>query len=144
MDVNAAVAAVAAIAGLSTGVIAMLAFRISERERTRPPRGAHLAPEIPTLPPGVDTVLSVLRSSAVVIDESDAVLKASSAASALGLVRGGRLAVEPMLAMARQTRRDGEIRQVELEVPQRPGKNLGRPDVLAVSARSAPLGSRLV
>ncbi|MFD7508927.1 sensor histidine kinase [Streptomyces sp. NPDC059853] len=144
MDVNAAVAAVAAIAGLSTGVIAMLAFRISERERTRPPRGAHLAPEIPTLPPGVDTVLSVLRSSAVVIDESDAVLKASSAAYALGLVRGGRLAVEPMLAMARQTRRDGEIRQVELEVPQRPGKNLGRPDVLAVSARSAPLGSRLV
>ncbi|GAA2048341.1 ATP-binding protein [Streptomyces carpaticus] len=144
MDVNAAVAAVAAIAGLSTGVVAMLAFRISERERTRPPRGAHPAPEIPALPPGVDTVLSVLRSSAVVIDESDAVLKASSAAYALGLVRGGRLAVEPMLAMARQTRRDGEIRQVELEVPQRPGKNLGRPDVLAVSARSAPLGSRLV
>ncbi|GAA2356692.1 two-component system, OmpR family, sensor histidine kinase SenX3 [Streptomyces harbinensis] len=141
---NAAVAAVAAIAGLSTGVVAMLAFRISERERTRPPRGAHPAPEIPALPPGVDTVLSVLRSSAVVIDESDAVLKASSAAYALGLVRGGRLAVEPMLAMARQTRRDGEIRQVELEVPQRPGKNLGRPDVLAVSARSAPLGSRLV
>ncbi|MGW8851783.1 sensor histidine kinase [Streptomyces xiamenensis] len=144
MDVNAAVAAVAAIAGLSTGVIAMLAFRISERERTRPPRGAHPAPDAATLPPGVDTVLSVLRSSAVVLDESDAVLKASSAAYALGLVRGGRLTVEPMLAMARQTRRDGEIRQAELDLPQRAGKGLGRSDVLAVSARSAPLGSRLV
>ncbi|WP_129841801.1 ATP-binding protein [Streptomyces sp. RFCAC02] len=140
MDVNAAVAAVAAIAGLCTGVIAMLAFRLSERERTRPPRPVQ--PVEPTLPPGVDTVLSVLRSSAVVLDERDGVVKASSAAYALGLVRGGRLAVEPMLKMARDTRRDGEIRQVELDLP-RQGR-VGRPDVLAVSARSAPLGARLV
>lgn len=135
---NAAVAAAAAIAGLCTGVVAMLAFRLSERERTRP---LHALSPDPALPPGVDTVLSVLRSSAVVLDESDDVVKASSAAYALGLVRGGRLAVEPMLRMARETRRDGEIRQQELDVPHR-GKN--RPDVLAVSARSAPLGSRLV
>ncbi|TDC11215.1 two-component sensor histidine kinase [Streptomyces sp. 8K308] len=140
MDVNAAVAAVAAIAGLCTGVVAMLAFRLSERERTRAPRAAQQAEAV--LPPGVDTVLSVLRSSAVVLDEHDGVVKASSAAYALGLVRGGRLAVEPMLKMARDTRRDGEIRQLELDLPRR-GK-LGRADVLAVSARSAPLGARLV
>ncbi|MFR9722634.1 sensor histidine kinase [Streptomyces sp. MS19] len=140
MDVNAAVAAVAAIAGLCTGVIAMLAFRLSERERTRPPRDTQQAEA--TLPPGVDTVLSVLRSSAVVLDEGDGVVKASSAAYALGLVRGGRLAVEPMLRMARDTRRDGEIRQVELDLPRQ--TRAGRPDVLAVSARSAPLGARLV
>jgi two-component system sensor histidine kinase SenX3 len=141
MDVNAAVAAVAAIAGVCTGVIAMLAFRLSERERTRPRGAPH--PNEATLPPGVDTVLSVLRSSAVVLDESDGVVKASSAAYALGLVRGGRLAVEPMLAMARDTRRDGEIREMELDLPRR-GRGLGRADVLAVSARAAPLGSRLV
>ncbi|WP_052848563.1 sensor histidine kinase [Streptomyces avicenniae] len=140
MDVNAAVAAVAAIAGLCTGVIAMLAFRLSERERTRPPHATQ--PAEATLPPGVDTVLSVLRSSAVVLDEGDGVVKASSAAYALGLVRGGRLAVEPMLKMARDTRRDGEIRQVELDLPRQ--SRVGRPDVLAVSARSAPLGARLV
>ncbi len=138
---NAAVAAVAAIAGLCTGVIAMLAFRLSERERTRP-GGAAPAMEA-RLPSGVDTVLSVLRSSAVVLDESDGVVKASSAAYALGLVRGGRIAVEPMLKMARDTRRDGEIREMELDLPRR-GRTLGRADVLAVSARAAPLGSRLV
>ncbi|GHB36058.1 two-component sensor histidine kinase [Streptomyces viridiviolaceus] len=139
MDVNAAVAAAAAIAGVLTGVIAMLAFRWSEREQNRPTRTSlHTDP---VLPPGVDTVLSVLRSSAVVLDEADAVVKASSAAYALGLVRGGKLAVEPMLQMARDTRRDGEIRQVELDLPRRGN---GRGEALAVSARVAPLGSRLV
>ncbi|UUU23127.1 sensor histidine kinase [Streptomyces sp. DSM 40750] len=139
MDVNAAVAAAAAIAGVLTGVIAMLAFRVSEREQKRPTRTSlHTDP---VLPPGVDTVLSVLRSSAVVLDEADAVVKASSAAYALGLVRGGKLAVEPMSKMARDTRRDGEIRQVELDLPRR---GTGRGEALAVSARVAPLGSRLV
>ncbi|MCK8680548.1 sensor histidine kinase [Streptomyces lichenis] len=142
MDVNAAVAAVAAIAGACTGVIAMLAFRWSEREQRRPSPRVRASPHTDAvLPPGVDTVLSVLRSSAVVLDESDSVVKASSAAYALGLVRGGKLAIEPMLHLARDTRRDGEIRQVELELPRR-GTGLG--GALAVSARVAPLGSRLV
>jgi len=141
MDVNAAVAAAAAIAGLCTGVIAMLAFRWSEREQRRPTRTSLRPDSNAALPPGVDTVLSVLSSSAVVLDESDSVVKASSAAYALGLVRGGRLAVEPMLHMARDTRRDGEIRQGELDLPRR---GTGRGEVLAVSARVAPLGSRLV
>jgi two-component system, OmpR family, sensor histidine kinase SenX3 len=140
MDLNAAVAAAAAIAGLCTGVIAMLAFRWSEREQARPTRGSQHSDQA-ALPPGVDTVLSVLRSSAVVLDEADAVVKASSAAYALGLVRGGKLTVEPMLKMARDTRRDGEIRQVELDLPRR---GTGRGEALAVSARVAPLGSRLV
>ncbi|MFH9297877.1 sensor histidine kinase [Streptomyces sp. NPDC017520] len=141
MDVNAAVAAAAAIAGLLTGVIAMLAFRWSERDLKRPTRTSLRPDNNAALPPGVDTVLSVLSSSAVVLDESDGVVKASSAAYALGLVRGGRLAVEPMLNMARDTRRDGEIRQGELDLPRR---GTGRGDTLAVSARVAPLGSRLV
>ncbi|MGP3946421.1 MULTISPECIES: sensor histidine kinase [Streptomyces] len=140
MNVNAAIAAVAALAGLCTGVIAMLAFRWSEREQAKPTRSSLHTDAV--LPPGVDTVLSVLRSSAVVLDEADAVVKASSAAYALGLVRGGKLAVEPMMAMARDTRRDGEIRQIELDLPRR-GTGRGG-DALAVSARVAPLGSRLV
>ncbi|NJP47079.1 sensor histidine kinase [Actinacidiphila epipremni] len=139
MDVNAAVAAASAIAGLLTGAIAVLAFRWSEREQARPTRTALHTEAV--LPPGVDTVLSVLRSSAVVLDEGDTVVKASSAAYALGLVRGGRLAVDQMLQMARETRRDGEIRQVELDLPRR---GAGRGEGLAVSARVAPLGSRLV
>lgn len=43
--------------------------------------------------------------------------------------------------MARDTRRDGEIRQVELDLARR---GTGRGEALAVSARVAPLGSRLV
>jgi two-component system sensor histidine kinase SenX3 len=141
MNVNAAVAAASAIAGLCTGVIAVLAFRWSEREQARPTRASMRHDDTVVLPPGVDTVLSVLSSSAVVLDEADAVVKASSAAYALGLVRGGRLAVDRMLQMARDTRRDGEIRQIELELPRR---GAGRGEGLAVSARVAPLGSRLV
>ncbi|MGW3494627.1 sensor histidine kinase [Streptomyces sp. NPDC001020] len=139
MDVNAAVAAAAAIAGALTGVIAMLAFRWSERDQKRSTRTSPQTDAV--LPPGVDTVLSVLGSSAVVLDEADTVVKASSAAYALGVVRGGMIAVEPMLQLARDTRRDGEIRQVELDLPRR---GTGRGEALAVSARVAPLGSRLV
>ncbi|MDT3399440.1 ATP-binding protein [Streptomyces sp. B1866] len=139
MNVDAAIAALAAAVGLCTGVIAMLAFRWSEREQAKPTRSSLHTDAV--LPPGVDTVLSVLRSSAVVLDEADTVVKASSAAYALGLVRGGKLAVEPMLEMARDTRRDGEIRQTELDLPRR---GSGRADALAVSARVAPLGSRLI
>ncbi|MFJ1619800.1 sensor histidine kinase [Streptomyces sp. NPDC088190] len=141
MDVNAAVAAAAAIGGACTGVIAMLAFRWSERDQKKPTRTSMRPDSNAPLPPGVDTVLSVLSSSAVVLDESDSVVKASSAAYALGLVRGGQLAVDAMLNMARDTRRDGEIRQVELDLPRR---GTGRGEALAVSARVAPLGSRLV
>jgi two-component system sensor histidine kinase SenX3 len=141
MNVNAAVAAASAIAGLCTGVIAVLAFRWSEREQARPTRASMRPDDAVVLPPGVDTVLSVLSSSAVVLDETDAVVKASSAAYALGLVRGGHLAVDRMLQMARETRRDGEIRQIELDLPRR---GAGRGEGLAVSARVAPLGSRLV
>lgn len=138
MDVNAAIAAASAVGGVCTGAAAVLAFRWSEREQARPTRTSLHTEAV--LPPGVDTVLSVLRSSAVVLDEGDTVVKASSAAYALGLVRGGRLAVDQMLQMARETRRDGEIRQIELDLPRRSGR--GEP--LAVSARVAPLGSRLV
>ena len=142
MDLNVAEAAASAIAGLGVGLAAALSFRWSEKERRKPAKRVEQQPE-PELPPGVDTVLSVLRSCAVVLDDSDQVIKASSAAYALGLVRGGAIAVDAMLAMARLTRRDGEIRQADLEIPRRPGGKAGS-DALAVSVRVAPLGSRLV
>ncbi|WP_405012693.1 sensor histidine kinase [Kitasatospora sp. NBC_01539] len=152
MDVNVATAAACAIAGLGVGLTAAIAFRWSEREQARggAPRignagrtGSSGLPVHDTpLPPGVDTVLSVLRSCAIVLGDADEVVKASSAAYAMGLVRGGAMAVDPMLSLARATRRDGEIRQVELEVP-RPG-GARAADPLAVSVRVAPLGSRLV
>jgi len=44
------------------------------------------------------------------------VLQVSAAARAYGLVRGSQLVVPELLALARQVRRDGEIREGELEV----------------------------
>ncbi|WP_035863849.1 sensor histidine kinase [Kitasatospora cheerisanensis] len=148
MDVNVAAAAACAIAGLGVGLTASIAFRWSEREQGRAngSSGRNPGPEPPqepALPPGVDTVLSVLRSCAIVLGDGDEVVKASSAAYAMGLVRGGKVAVDQMLALARSTRRDGEIRQIELELT-RPGVPARAAEPLAVSVRVAPLGSRLV
>src|ERR1700760_270115 len=88
------------------------------------------------LPPGIASVLAVLSSSAVVLDSNDRVLRASAAARAVGLVKGDRLMVSELAALARQVRRDGEIREGEFEVPvPRFG---GRTTSFAV--RVAPLG----
>jgi two-component system, OmpR family, sensor histidine kinase SenX3 len=109
--------------------------------KTRVPLKTHADPATATepapLPPGVASVLSVLSSSAVVLDSEDRVLQASVAARAYGLVRGNELVVQELLALARQVRRDGEIREGDLEVSTR-GTN-GRATSLAV--RVAPLGA---
>ena len=104
----------------------------------RPSRNTRLrATQQPArLPPGIASVLSVLSSSAVVVDSNDRVLRASAAARAFGLVKGDRLMVSELAALARQVRRDGEIREGEFEVPvPRFG---GRTTSFAV--RVAPLG----
>jgi two-component system, OmpR family, sensor histidine kinase SenX3 len=88
------------------------------------------------LPAGIAAVLSVLSSSAVVIDSEDRVLRASQAARSFGLVKGDRLMVGELLALARQVRRDGEIREGEIEVSGT--KFGGRTTSFAV--RVAPLG----
>jgi two-component system, OmpR family, sensor histidine kinase SenX3 len=91
-------------------------------------------PEPDLLPPEVASVLSVLSSSAVVLDSEDHVLQASSAAQAFGLVSGGELVAQELVALARQVRRDGEIREGEIEV-----STNGRTTSFAV--RCAPLGA---
>jgi two-component system, OmpR family, sensor histidine kinase SenX3 len=113
------VAGLVGAVGLVTGLVAGLAVRFSERAQrpTESPERAN------SLPAGVASVLSVLRSSAVVVDGEDRVLRASSAARAFGLVRGDRLVVDALLAMARLVRRDGEIREEEIEVTRRRGES---------------------
>ena len=121
-----------ALLGAVLGGGAVLAFRVSERQ-------LH-APEVPepALPPGVAAVLSVLRSSALVVDASDTVLKASAPAIAMGLVRGHEITVRELADLVRQVRRDGQIRETEL-LMQRPGLPPRH-----VTARVAPLSSQLV
>jgi two-component system sensor histidine kinase SenX3 len=75
----------------------------------------------------------------VVLDSEDRVLRASSAARAFGLVEGDQLLVGELLALARQVRRDGEIREGEIEVSDH--KHGDRTTSFAV--RVAPLGAPL-
>ena len=123
----------AALLGAVVATSAMVAWYISEDRQRRLP---HV--EEPVVPPEVATVLSVLRSSAVVVDDDDTVLKASAPAYALGLVRGTSLLSGELADLVPRARRDGQIRETELV--------MSRPGVPArhVTARVAPLGSRLV
>jgi two-component system sensor histidine kinase SenX3 len=95
-------------------------------ERSKPTR----------LPPGVASVLSVLSSSAVVLDSQDRVIQASVAARAYGLVKGDQLEAQELLALARQVRRDGEIREGEMEV----STSRANGKLTSFAVRVAPLG----
>jgi two-component system sensor histidine kinase SenX3 len=122
-----------ALLGAFLGAGVVLAWRISESQ-TRP----DVAPGS-TLPPGIAAVLSVLRSSALVVDSSELVLKASAPAIAMGLVRDRRIAVRELADLVRQVRRDGQIRETEIVMQRAPGTPPRH-----VSARVAPLSSQFV
>ncbi len=123
----------AAVIGAVVAGGAVLAWHISDRQqRDQPPT------EEPLVPPGVGAVLSVLRSSAVVVNDSDVVLKASAPAYAMGLVRGTMLASEQLADLVSQVRNDGQIREAELLMTRQAAPSRH------VMARVAPLGSRLV
>src|SRR5580658_1247920 len=119
---------------MATG--AALAIKIRTGAPAREAKGD--SPPPTRLPAGLSSVLSVLSSSAVVLDSEDRVLRASSAARSFGLVKGDRLLVGELLALARPVRRDGEIREGEIEVP---GQHGERSNSFAV--RVAPLGAPL-
>lgn len=127
-------ATIAAAAGLAVGGGATLAWHYSDRILNREPETP-----APAVPPGITSVLSVLRQSAVVVDDQDVVLRASAPAYAFGLVHGSGIRDDALAALIRQVRRDGQIREAEFELA------MGtRGQVRHVTARVAPLGSRLV
>jgi two-component system sensor histidine kinase SenX3 len=127
-------AALAALIGAVVAGGAVLAWHVSDRQRHTPPEVAE-----PVVQAGVAAVLSILRSSAVVVDEADRVLKASAPAYAFGLVRGDTVLVPELLDLVAQVRRDGEIRESDLAMPA-PNGGTAR----TLTARVAPLGARLV
>jgi len=125
---------VGGVLGALLGAVTVLAWRLSERAQGRTPAVAE-----PLVPPGVAAVLSVLRSSALLIGSDDEVLKASAPAHLLGVVRGSRLDVPDLLEMVHQVRRDGQIREGDLVL-----RRTRSGPALKVAARVAPLGSRLI
>lgn len=129
-----ALASLTALLGVFVGAVGVLAYVQSERIQ----RNAVPEPPEPVVPADVTTVLATLRSSAVVVDADDVVLKASAPAYSLGIVRGGSLASDELAELVRQVRRDGEIREQEMTIE----RELSSP--LTVNARVAPLGSTMI
>jgi two-component system sensor histidine kinase SenX3 len=123
----------AGVVGMVVGVASVLAFRWSERVQ-------RAVPEQPPaeLDEGLVRALAVLRSAAVVLDEDDRVVRASAPAHALGIVRDGRIAPAAIRELVALVRRDGVIRDEELEVPRGP---VG-PGVLLVQVRVAQVSAR--
>lgn len=113
---------------------ALAAWRMSEREQARTP-----APPTTLIPAGVESVLTVLRSSVVLVGSDDAVLKASAPAYPLGIVHGDRLWPESLAVLVRDVRRDGQVREEELVLTDARGRNPRH-----VLARVAPLSSHVV
>lgn len=130
-DVQASVV-VAALLGLVVGCLVALAVRHSDESRAAPAP----EPDPDDLPAGVPELLAVLGGPAVVLDVSDAVVRASPAAHAVGLVRRAALVEPDLLAAARAVRADGEVREVDvdLRVPAAGGARR------SLSVRVAPLG----
>ena len=122
---------IAGVIGATVGALVTWLWRYSERRVAEVPEVAS------TVPPGAETVLSVLSSSAVIVDADDTVLQASAPAVAMGLVRDERLPDE-LMALVQLVRRDGQIREAEVRLDHRRG------NVTHIHARVAPLTSRLV
>jgi two-component system, OmpR family, sensor histidine kinase SenX3 len=121
--------------GALVGVFATLAWRWSEKvQRTVPPG------EPAALDEGLVRALAVLRSAAVVLDDEDNVIRASAPAHALGIVRDGHVAPAGIRDMVADVRRDGVIRDAELEVPRGP---VG-PGTLLVDVRVAQVSAHYV
>jgi two-component system, OmpR family, sensor histidine kinase SenX3 len=126
---------VAGLLGVLVGLAAGTGFRYSERaQHTVPPR-----PE-PELDDGLVRTLSVLRSAALVLDEDDVVVRASPPAYALGILREGRIPHAAIRDMVSGVRRDGVIRDEELELPRGP---IG-PARVMLQVRVANVGPRHV
>lgn len=123
---------IAGLVGLSLGVFGMLAFRISERQRSI----VDLDVAEPLLPEGAAEVLAVVGRAFVVVDAIDGVVRASPAAYAYGLVRGHTVVHKQLLDMTAKVRRDGVILEEQYELPRGP---LGK-GTIVVQVRAAMLG----
>ncbi|MGW9415971.1 sensor histidine kinase [Arthrobacter cupressi] len=123
---------IAGLVGLSCGVLGVLAFRLSERQRTI----TDVDVDEPLLPEGAAEVLSVVGRAFVVVDAIDGVVRASPAAYAYGLVRGHTVVHKQLLDMTAKVRRDGVILEETLELPRGP---MGKGSIV-VQVRAAMLG----
>ncbi|MFN8168908.1 MAG: ATP-binding protein [Candidatus Nanopelagicales bacterium] len=107
------------------------------RSRSAPPRPADEPDGVPSpnVPEGLGRLLAVLPGAAFVVGADGSVLRASAQAGTLGLVQGSRVGIPEVAALVAAVRRDGVIREEDLELRRPP---LGK-GVLQARVRVAPL-----
>jgi two-component system sensor histidine kinase SenX3 len=123
---------IAGALGVVVGAIVTYLWRFSERQQH------DVDKPTPVVPPGAELVLSVLSSSAVLIDSADTVLKASAPAFAMGIINDDRLEPPELMSLVRQVRRDGQVREADISLQPKRGTTA------YIHARVAPLTSRLI
>lgn len=125
----------AGLLGLLAGVVATLAFRVSEREQLAEPDRPREPPE---LADDVVALLEVLPYGAVVTTTDLRVVRASAAAHARRLVRGDRVVHPVAHDLLLAAGADGETHEAELDLP---APAAGRGPV-PLRLRAVPLGVR--
>jgi two-component system sensor histidine kinase SenX3 len=123
----------AALIGALVAGGGVLAWHVSERQQRTLP-----VMDEPAVPAGVASVLSVLRSSAVVVGADDTVREGERAGVRDGLVSGTSLMSTELAELVAEVRRDGQIRETELLM----ARHHATPR--HVTVRIAPLSSTLV
>jgi two-component system sensor histidine kinase SenX3 len=126
-------------AALAFGLLVGVGVSVAIMAAHRRGRSA-VAVATPTVPDGVEEVIDSLESAGVVIDSSNNVLSASTAALAYGLVWNQTLVHPELVGMVDQVRRDGIPASKELNLAHTPfGENQ-----LHLQVRVVRLGTRFV
>jgi two-component system, OmpR family, sensor histidine kinase SenX3 len=128
-------AIVALVVGVGIGVL--LAWARLRTPQAEPSPTFEVAESV--VPVGVAEVLTVLPSAGLVVGPHDEVLKATSMARTLGLVRGSRISVPELLELVRAVRREGDARTVDLQISR--GVRVAS---TYLTARVAPLDESLI
>jgi len=92
------------------------------------------------IPAGAVDVLLALRSAWVVLGDDNRVIRRSPAAVPYGLVRGKKLRVDEVLELVDLVRKDGGIREIDLQVP----RSHRGTELLTLDVRVAQLGDTVL
>ena len=123
------------ILGLAVGVLGMLGYIISQRQRRELAES-----DEPAIPNGAAEVLSVIGRAYIVVDAVDGVVRASPGAYAFGLVRGHTIMHPELLELTGRVRRDGVIEERQLELQRGP---LGQGTII-LHVRVAAVGEEYI
>jgi len=92
------------------------------------------------IPEGAVDVLNALRVAWVVLGDDDRVIRRSAAAVPYGLVRGKRLRVPEVVELVEDVRKNGHMREIDLQVP----RSHRGTRLLTLDVRVAPLGDAIL